>query len=580
MKSNPANESDHALFRNFFIAGIALLAACRLLFLFYMPYNLDELARVHLVWLDSHGWRIFYDDPDLAPPFLRWMILPLAILLGESRVYCYRFAFFAISFFSVYLLFHVIRADTRSKFASLAACFAFICSVPFMLSAQQVRYEAFVLFFFLLAFVLIRKATENEFRPILIFVSGLFLGYGCCVKPHILPFAISLVIVEWNSFRKNRTSHLFRTSFLFAVGILIPAIALFFWYLPFIKVLFQAQGNLFFPFLRVSASLSSQMRNAGAFQLLGWDILLWLSGLIGLLVVFRRRLFHGAVPLQTAMLGSFFFLLSIPIHSRQIYLQDLVFPALAFSIIVGYAADSLAQSGSKRIALAALFILALEGMTSSALSIFLPSRATAAQQSLWDDTVSFFSRGDEAFPVSMMMTRLYKSLPFSSYTDRMSRFEQDAAVDYFSKNVRNGETSVASNALNVFSPSPTDWAMGMRGISDVGVEFLYDIGQRLPDPVWKFFACRNAARLIEKRTSGIEENLVRELEYSRPEIILADRFMVNLWFRYPDYLALVDANFFLRFESRSKQIYALRINGDWQPAGLAPLPALDCAPGF
>lgn len=566
-----------------FLAVAVLLALGYVIFrgaiLVIMPYNLDELGHAHNSWLHTQGWRFIIDDCDIVrPPFLRFLLMPLFFVFEESGLLFHRAAVSLLSYAALLLFFFAIKNSTDSRQVAFYCVLCFALSTPFLMADQQIRYEPFMLFSFGMGLYFFFRAEAKNLDPFSCLVAGFFLSLAVGIKVLIAPYLLSFLLVSALRARGRNPARTLRGAVMLAGGMALPLLLLLAFYRPFLQALAQQTES---PAPAITSFLDTITMGMGNITIVRYLIvqpLFWgLGAVSGLLLLTRyRRLLKGSSVVPTMLFGTILYLAVVPTLKKQMYLQDLSLPALSAALLIAVMAERIRGPKARLIKVLVLALLVVEGLASAGYHTLKPmekidqSRTRMSRIPEGLEEMGRDPRPGESFVL------LYKKLPPYVFNPLSTRREQDAAMRYFRDHTEPADLSLASDSLNVFRKSPHAWSVGLLVIADLGLDHLLTVSTHMPDSIWRVVRCTNAAMLMDTRTSGMGENLVRELEHSRPKVILVDRFMLDLWFEYPDYLRVLDLNYVIRYDPVSRRVFAHRATKTWKDSGLAPLPPWDC----
>jgi hypothetical protein len=242
---------------------------------------------------------------------------------------------------------------------------------------------------------------------------------------------------------------------------------------------------------------------------------------------------------------------------------------------MGYAWRSLrARLPSWALAIA-LVIVAAEGTYRTELIVADYAREIHVAQTRNADAVRVLDAAGPNPSVRGSLPVLDRVLPRGPYVHVASRTEQDAAIRYLNATVRGTDVAMTSSSLNVFRPSAHDWSQAMVLFLAMGMEPYFAVGRAAP---WLivYGSCVADHHIIDYRQAGFGEALVRDLDRSRPRVILLDRFYIDLLRTYPEYLRAVDGNYRVTYHEPSRVFFALREAAAWAGPSLPALPPLPC----
>ncbi len=559
---------------------LCLYLAVRGILLFIAPYNVDEMSHMHLSDLHTQGWRYIIDDGDIArTPLLRYFLAPLIGLFGTKSLLGYRIALSIISYAALLLFYKLIRRSSSASEAALATfCFAF--SLPYFIAAQQIRYEPFQLLFFIGALHIAALSDYDNAKIPWKVVAGFLISLAVVLKILVAPYALAyLVVVFALPGPKGFFARIKRSAWPL-LGMLLPSLLIFHFYHLLIKAILVSPDGLFDSLVSSVASFTGGIFNISTFRHLIGQPLFWSLGLMAafLAVFSAKRVFRDQPYALVMLLGTALYFISAPLVKKQVYLQDLIFPALTFAVCIGYAMRRIRIS--KAAGTIVIIVLALEGLASSLYFTLAPLRELdlyrMKSNHIQEKVLSYHK---PPRPGDVFLT-LYKHTPPDPYNYVMTRAEQDCGIRYFNRVVGEDETAIAANSMNVFRKSPYAWSAGYIALADVGIDHLWRQNLNLPETFRQFYMCTNAIILGDPRMRDIEDNLIRELDFFKPRVVLLDRFMLDIWFEYPSYRKHYDANYEIRYNDESRLVFAHRRSGAWKYSELPKFEFWDCAYDF
>jgi hypothetical protein len=561
------------------IFALLLYLAFRLYILLKMPYNIDELVHAHQSWLHTQGWRFLIDDIEFSrPPFLRFLLIPLFHFLGEQTLIWHRVVMSIWYFIGLFFFYAAIKNATHSrKAAAVSIAFAAVCA-PSLIPAQQIRYEPCMVMFMGAAFFLLVDAESKRLSGLRFFWSGVFFGVALGIKFLVAPYLLAVWLLTLIRLSKNSRSKGIIYALTLGSGMIAPNLSLIYFYWPLIKVAAADMNSLPENILGTSGAIQLAVFQFSSFQFLQIEPLFWILGFASLIlaVIHHRRFFRESTLAHALFFGTLIYFIFVPLVKKQMHLQDLIFPAIAMSFFIGAAWDRIRTSGREYLKYLIFFIIVCEGAITTFYQVSTPrDNATQAQMNFYRLQEKLSAHEGQPQLAEAFMA-IYKLSPPHPYNYMISRSQQDAGIRYFNKHLDTNEVGLASNSLNVFRFSGNAWVIGLLALEDIGLEKLLEVTRRLPDGIQRFLQCGNGGMLIDIRTSGMGENLVRELEHTRPKVALIDRFMINLWLKYPEYLSIFDKNYEIRCDSDSSLVFAHRTSGSWTPSGLPSLEPPAC----
>ncbi|MDP8221758.1 MAG: hypothetical protein P9L99_00240 [Candidatus Lernaella stagnicola] len=564
----------------YFLAAAAVYLIWRGFFMCAVPYNVDELAHAHFAWQYAQGDRFLFEVCDLArSPFLHLMLKPLFGVLGEGDLLPYRAAMALVSMAAlVFFALTLVRCGA-GLISTTIGVFAAAISAPFLISAQQIRYDPFVLFFLAAGFFTLKFAADRRWPVVATIAAGFCAMFAVGVKVLAAPYLISFVLFALHlrgQTDEKPTSRLKILGLLF-IGATIPVAMLIAMFRPLLDVLLQLPSGPLDGFLQLHGTLIEGLSNIQIFRLMTQQPIFWACGLASAYFLFRPSDEAPAFASFTRamMIGAAISLFFVPLVKRQFYLQDLLLPALSVAAMMALAGARIWRQGRSRVVIGLVVAVAASGIFTAHANLGRPAEERRAVDRRLVELQAALAEIPEPNPRAAFVT-LYKLYDPFLFEHFVTRREQSAAIRYFNEHVGRDEMAMASNSLHVFRRGSAAWSLGLAVVGDLGLDFVFRISRHIPHEVQCFFASRECQRLFDPRASGIEENLIRDLEFTRPRVALVDRFLLDLWFEYPKYLDVFGQNYVIRFDEASRRVFAHRTSRPWQGPELPALPPWDC----
>jgi len=504
--------------------------------------------------------------------------MPLFYFLGEQTLIWHRLVMSLWFFIGLFFFYCAIKNATHSrKAAAVSIAFAAVCA-PSLIPAQQIRYEPSMVMCMGAAYFLLVDAESKRLSALRLFWSGVFFGAAAGIKFLVAPYLIAVWLLTLIRLSKISRSKGIQYSLALGSGMIAPNLLLIYFFWPLIKVAAVDLHSLPENILETLSAIQVAVFHFNSFQFLQIEPLFWIVGLAALIlaVIHNRRFFRESTLAHALFFGTLIYFLFVPLVKKQMHLQDLIFPAIAMSFFVGTAWDRIRIPGREYLKYLILFFIVCEGAITTFYQVSTPHDNAAHAQMNFYRLQEKLDSHEGQLQLAEAFMAIYKLSPPHAYNYMLSRSQQDAGIRYFNKHLDANEIGLASNSLNVFRFSGNTWVSGLLALEDVGLEKLLEVTRRLPDGIKRFLQCGNGSMLIDTRTSGMGENLVRELEHTRPKVVLVDRFMINLWLKYTDYLSIFDKNYEIRCDSDSSLVFAHRTSDSWTSPDLPSLKPLEC----
>jgi hypothetical protein len=164
----------------------------------------------------------------------------------------------------------------------------------------------------------------------------------------------------------------------------------------------------------------------------------------------------------------------------------------------------------------------------------------------------------------------------SFYDYGLTRAQQDAGIRFFNRTVAPTETAVAADGLSVFRRRSISWVTPVLVAHRFRFERFREWGRAFPSFSRYVLCATGDVHVGDPFTSGVEENLIRDLDRYRHRAILLDRFFLDLLTTYPRYRDVVERNYRAELDVASTLAFAVRRDGDWSAPPLPPHPPLRC----
>jgi|TARA_Y100000294_G_C8537095_1_gene329553 hypothetical protein len=142
----------------------------------------------------------------------------------------------------VFILNLILNKFSSDKFVNYLLILVLVCSNFFLENLFQIRPEIYSIFFFLLSFLLILKSLDGNYRFVLIFFSGFFIGLAYISKIQIIFFIFFLFFIfpylseligrynlrfEINFFENNKKKYNYFLAFYFLISLTYVGIEYF-----------------------------------------------------------------------------------------------------------------------------------------------------------------------------------------------------------------------------------------------------------------------------------------------------------------------------------------------------------------
>lgn len=550
--------------------------------LYFRPYDIDEFAHLHISWMYTQGWHYLIEDLDYArPPLLRYLLRPFFMILGENNIFPYRLSMSFLSLLSLGILYFFIKNLSGSRRLAFYTIACFAVSLPFLITAQEIRYEPFLLLFFSFGWFAFERALRGKQRTLWMALAGLTYSFFVAVK--LLPAfyylaPLLMFFLLRRTWRREKETASMRSLFLsWSVGAVLPIVILFILHLPLFRLIAALPKGFWANLDHLYRSIADSLLNLSGLRFLAYQPIFWLLAVAAIVPLRRlKRLSRYDLFTVVMLLATVVYLVFLPIVKKQLYLQDLLIPAFSAALVLGRVATGLTGGASRPASVALLCLLTIESGWASYRLIHQPAAPRAEASARLEDLLARMSSPENDGRPRRLFIALYKLYDPFLFNELRTRQEQEAEVAYFNRHVGEGQLALSSNSRNAFRPDPNLWALSLLSIGDLGLEYIWRMNHGMPPEVQRFMLCRTGVAILDTQTKDFSENLIRDLDQNRPAVVLIDRFFLELWFRYPHYLDYFDCNYRLVFDPDSRAVFAHRRDAPWIPPDLPPLEPLDC----
>lgn len=193
---------------------------------FFYQFDSDEIHNANIVYLISHGYKIYQSFYVVYSPFLFWLLLPLFKFVGFSLLTISYARIVMIGLFILRIALIMLLAKRIFNYRiSIIFAILFLLDPFTVFTSMQIRPENLMVVLLIILLIFMHKAIERKSGK-LFFTSGILTGLTLMTSVKILPFLGALTIIYFlYSLITKQIKNL-----IFFLGGIIVFFALFFGY--------------------------------------------------------------------------------------------------------------------------------------------------------------------------------------------------------------------------------------------------------------------------------------------------------------------------------------------------------------